>query len=70
MLPQSTLRDPKKPISHQVRQIYGGCRRRGSGSAAQEAAPCGKPGCAPGGCSAVRLGNAGLEPVMVTIKLQ
>lgn len=36
VLPQSTLRDPKKPISHQVRQIYGGCseevRRCGSGS--------------------------------------
>lgn len=25
VLPQSTLRDPEKPISHHVRQIYGGC---------------------------------------------
>lgn len=52
VLPQSTLRDPKKPISHQVRQIYGGCRWRGSHSAVQEAAPCGKPGCSPNGCGA------------------
>jgi len=27
LLPQSTPRDPKKPISHQVRQIYGGSPR-------------------------------------------
>lgn len=25
VLPQSTLRDPEKPISHHVRQIYEGC---------------------------------------------
>lgn len=35
VLPQSTLRDPKKPISHQVRQIYDGCWWRGSGSTVQ-----------------------------------
>lgn len=36
VLPRSTPRDPKKPISHQVRQIYGGCsgevRQYGLGS--------------------------------------
>lgn len=35
VLPHSTQRHPKKPISHQVRQIYGGHCRRGSGSALQ-----------------------------------
>lgn len=35
VLLHSTQRHPKKPISHQVRQIYGDHWQRGSGSAAQ-----------------------------------
>lgn len=70
VLPQSTLRDPKKPISHQVRQIYGGCRRRGSGGAARRQLLAGSLAVLRTDAARGDWLKGGLEPLMLTIKLQ